>query len=63
MHVPFLETEADRIESWRLSQLLDAGYPLAAAEHIAKDFAVDLHQAVELVAAGCPPELAREILM
>ena len=58
----FLETEADRVESWRLRVLLDAGYPIQTAEHLAKDFAVDLHQAVELVAAGCQPELAESIL-
>lgn len=58
----FLETEADRIEGWRLRCLLDAGYPVQLAEHIAKDFAVDLHQAVELLAAGCAPELAEAIL-
>jgi len=62
MLAPFLETEADRIESWRLRCLIDAGYPVAIAEHVAKDFGVDLHQAIKLVGEGCSPELAREIL-
>jgi hypothetical protein len=58
----FLETEADRVEGWRLGELIRAGYPVRTAEHLAKDFAVDLHQAVELVEAGCHPELAEAIL-
>jgi hypothetical protein len=58
----FLETEADRIEAWRLRVLLDAGYPVQIAEHLAMSFEVDLHQAEELVRDGCTPELAEAIL-
>lgn len=58
----FLETEADRIEGWRLRCLIEAGYPIQTAEHLAKDFTVDLHQAVALVERGCHPELAEAIL-
>lgn len=62
MYVPFLETEQDRIEGWRLHVLLEADYPQTIAEHLAKGFTVDLHKAVDLLKRGCPPDLAREIL-
>jgi hypothetical protein len=59
--------EADRndrakVESWRLHVLIEAGYPLPLAEKLAHSEA-DLHQAVELVRAGCRHELAAEILL
>lgn len=54
--------ERAKVESWRLHVLIEAGYPLPLAERIAYSEA-DLHQAVELVRAGCRPELAAEILV
>jgi hypothetical protein len=42
--------------------LIEAGYPLPLAEKIAHS-SVDLHQAVDLVRAGCLPEIATEILL
>jgi hypothetical protein len=57
------ETELDRIERWRAQELERAGYdPLSAAE-LAASHEVDLHQAVELIRRGCPPELAARILL
>jgi hypothetical protein len=41
---------------------MEAGYPLPLAEKIAGSDA-DLHRAVELLAAGCTPETAAEILL
>jgi len=61
-HRAWQETEAERVETWRLHELLAAGYPVPIAEHLAKDFDVDLHRAVEIIAAGCPFALAEEIL-
>lgn len=59
-------TEEEKVEAWRLKVLLDAGYPLLIAERIAPRHegpdAIDLHQAVQLVDAGCRPETAVEIL-
>jgi hypothetical protein len=55
-------SERIKIESWRLHVLIEAGYPLPLAEKIAHS-SVDLHQAVDLVGAGCMPELATEILL
>jgi hypothetical protein len=61
-----LETSGDeraRVESWRLHVLMEAGYPLPLAERLAANETVDLHRAVELVASGCTPETAAEILL
>jgi len=55
-------SERLKVESWRLHVLIEAGYPLPLAERLAHSQA-DLHQAVELVQAGCQPELATEILL
>jgi hypothetical protein len=56
------QTERAKVESWRLHVLIEAGYPLALAERMAASEA-DLHLAVDLVAAGCTPETAAEILL
>ena len=42
------ENERDKVESWRLHVLMEAGYPLPLAEKLAASEA-DLHHAVELV--------------
>ena len=54
--------EQAKVESWRLHVLMEAGYPLPLAEKIAQSGA-DLHHAVDLVAQGCAPEIAAEILI
>lgn len=56
------QTEREKVESWRLHVLIEAGYPLPLAEKIAHSEA-DLHHAVELVRAGCVHETAAEILL
>jgi hypothetical protein len=55
-------TEADRVERWRLLQLLEAGYPLELADRLALATYVDLHRAVALV-RQTSPELAAAILL
>lgn len=55
--------EAPRVVRWRREVLLRAGYSLPDAKLLAKRTHVDLHQAVELVERGCPPERAVEILL
>jgi hypothetical protein len=59
------ETEADKVQSWRLEQLLRAGYSLSLAERLAARswHEVDLHLAVELVKRGCKPAVAALILL
>ncbi len=55
--------ERDKVESWRLHVLIEAGYPLPFAERIAVS-EVDLHHAVDLVTRrGCAPDVAAEILL
>ena len=56
------QSERDKVESWRLHVLIEAGYPLSLAERIAAS-EIDLHRAVELVESGCAPETAAEILL
>jgi hypothetical protein len=56
------QTEREKVESWRLHVLIEAGYPLPLAEKVAHSEA-DLHRAVELVLAGCTFETAAEILL
>jgi hypothetical protein len=56
------QSERDKVESWRLHVLIEAGYPLSLAERIAAS-EVDLHRAVELIDRGCAPETAAEILL
>jgi hypothetical protein len=60
--VEAIETEKSKVEGWRLHVLMEAGYPMPLAERIAGSDA-DLHRAVELLAAGCTPETAAEILL
>ena len=57
------ETEIERIERWRSEELERAGYPAMDAAELAARHDVDLHRATELLAAGCPPDLALRILL
>ena len=54
--------ERNKVESWRLHVLIEAGYPLPLAEKLAHSEA-DLHRAAELITVGCEPELAADILL
>jgi hypothetical protein len=56
------QTERDKVASWRLHVLMEAGFPLPLAERLAQSSA-DLHRAVELVRQGCTFETAAEILL
>jgi hypothetical protein len=58
----FDQSDRDRVASWRLHVLMEAGYPLPLAERLAQSEA-DLHLAVELVNQGCAPKTAAEILL
>jgi hypothetical protein len=57
-----IETELDRVERWRTAELMRVGFPGDDAVALAARFDVDLHDAIELVQRGCPPELAFRIL-
>ena len=58
-----IETELERIESWRREELERAGYSAGAATELARRHDVDLHVAVDLVERGCPPDIALRILL
>jgi len=59
---PTPDSERSKVERWRLHVLIQAGYPLPLAERLAGSNA-DLHVAVDLVRAGCTPDVAAEILL
>jgi hypothetical protein len=56
------QSEREKVQSWRLHVLIEAGYPLPLAEKLAHSEA-DLHRAVELIRDGCTHETAAEILL
>jgi hypothetical protein len=60
--IEVVETELERVERWRTSELLRVGFPGDDAVALAARMDVDLHDAIELVRRGCPPELAIRIL-
>ena len=55
--------EAAEVLAWRFDSLCRTGYDLDAAAVLAANVEVDLHDAVDLVMRGCPPELAARILL
>ena len=54
--------QSARVLSWRIEQLIAAGFDSEAAFVLALDRDVDLHDATELVRRGCPPGTAFRIL-
>lgn len=58
-----LETEEERLFSWRHASLLAVGYEHRLAFKLALRPEVDLHLAVRLRRTGCPPEIAARILL
>ena len=56
------QSERDKVASWRLHQLIEAGYPVHIAERLAHSD-TDLHRAIELVRRGCDAHTAAEILL
>jgi hypothetical protein len=54
--------EQDEVFAWRRSQLARSGFQEPFAAQVASDSRYDLHQLMELVDRGCPPELALRIL-
>jgi hypothetical protein len=58
-----IRDETELVSAWRAEQLEMAGYGAQAAAELALRHDVDLHIAVDLVARGCPAELALKILL
>lgn len=57
------ETEAESVIRWRLAELTRAGYDWRASMHLAARRDIDLHQAADLLACGCPVDTALRILL
>jgi hypothetical protein len=55
--------ENELIEAWRAEALERAGYPAQPAAELAARQDIDLHQAMDLLGAGCSVELALRILL
>jgi hypothetical protein len=51
-----------RWQQWRVRRLRSAGFPADVAERLEREDQVDLHELLELVDRGCPPQLAARIL-
>ena len=58
-----IETESERIERWRVEELVRAGYSHGDAVELAGRTYVDLHLAADLVERGCTPATAVRILL
>lgn len=55
--------EIDAVRSWRLEELLRAGFDDADATEIAFHTEIDLHLATSLVRRGCPSDTAARIVL
>ena len=51
-----------RLLNWRAECLISAGYEPLPALELAADEQLDLHELLELIDRGCPPELAARIV-
>ena len=59
-----LETPVvEAVLRWRFEALVEAGYDAGNALILASHVEVDLHQAADLLAHGCPPETAMRIYL
>jgi hypothetical protein len=62
--VPVLELDfgRERLRAWELDQLLGLQVPRRDAEMLCVRREFSWHQAEELIAKGCPPELVFDLL-
>ncbi len=59
-----LETpEVEAVLRWRFEELVRAGYDPGSALILASHVEVDLHAATGLLARGCSPEMALQIVL
>jgi hypothetical protein len=62
----FEELEAPEVEAvlrWRFEELVRAGFDAGSAMILASHVEVDLHDVASLLARGCPPETAMQIVL
>jgi hypothetical protein len=50
------------LREWRRARLIQAGFAPGLATRLGFDERVDVHDLLELVDRGCPPELAARIV-
>jgi len=55
--------EVEAVLRWRFEELVRAGYDPGSALILASHVEVDLHDAADLVAQGCSPEIALRIVL
>ena len=60
---PLIDDEVELVLEWRLEQLERAGFRGDVVVDLAERRDIDLHDALHLVEAGCPPALAARILL
>ena len=60
---PLIDDEVEIVLEWRLEQLERAGFRGHVVVDLAERRDIDLHDALRLVEAGCPPALAARILL
>ena len=58
-----LQVYGAQVFDWRFTELLRAGYSSDQAWRLASDAGVDIRFAERLLADGCPPETAQQILL
>lgn len=54
--------EHEQVLAWRTERLLELGYPVDQALHLADRPDVDVHELEQLIHRGCTPETAARIL-
>jgi len=62
----FEELEAPEVEAvlrWRFEAFVRAGFDAGSAMILASHVEVDLHDVASLLARGCPPETAMQIVL
>jgi hypothetical protein len=57
-----ISSSSDEVIAWRQRQLVGAGFSRSLAARLAATSGLDLHDLLNLVDRGCPPELAARIL-
>ena len=57
------ELEAEHVLRWRFEELVRVGYDAGEAMILASHVEVDLHAATDIVARGCSPATALQILL
>lgn len=55
-------TEEPELREWRRARLIQAGFAPELATQLGFDERIDVHDLLQLVDRGCPPELAARIV-